>query len=89
MSRRDWRDQALCRETDPDEFVPDVCHPGIVAELKTICGRCPVTDTCLTEALAEEQGLPAQLRSGIRGGTTPRERTAIAKRRQQKLETTA
>lgn len=80
MSRRDWRDQALCRETDPDEFVPDVCHPGIVAELKAICGRCPVKQTCLTEALAEENGMSAQLRGGIRGGKTPRERHAMYRR---------
>ncbi|RXS78884.1 WhiB family transcriptional regulator [Streptomyces sp. TM32] len=89
MTRRDWRDQALCREVDPDEFVPDVCHPGIVAELKAICGRCPVAKTCLTEALAEEHGMPAQLRCGIRGGTTPRERHAIANRRKRSLEAAA
>ncbi|WP_327223074.1 WhiB family transcriptional regulator [Streptomyces platensis] len=83
MSRRDWRDQALCREVDPDEFVPDVCHPAIVAELKAICGQCAVADTCLSTALDEEQGLPAQLRCGIRGGKTPRERHAIAQLRQQ------
>ena len=81
MSPRDWRDQALCRQADPDEFVPDVCHPAVVAELKAICGRCPVEQTCLTEALAEEQGMPAQLRGGIRGGKTPRERRAIERRR--------
>lgn len=28
MSRRDWHDDALCRQADPDEFVPDVCHPA-------------------------------------------------------------
>ncbi|MFF7411583.1 WhiB family transcriptional regulator [Streptomyces lydicus] len=80
MTRRDWRDDALCRQTDPDEFVPDVCHPAVVAELKTICDRCPVEQTCLTTALAEEHGLPAQLRSGIRGGKTPRERHAMYRR---------
>jgi hypothetical protein len=81
MTRRDWRDDALCRETDPDEFIPDVCHPTVVAPLKAICGRCPVATTCLTEALAEEGGLVAHFRSGIRGGKTPRERHAIDKTR--------
>ncbi|MFF8784737.1 WhiB family transcriptional regulator [Streptomyces sp. NPDC015125] len=80
MSPRDWRDQALCREADPDEFVPDVCHPAVVAELKAICDRCPVKQVCLTTALAEEEGLPAQLRSGVRAGTTPRERHAMYRR---------
>ncbi|WP_329143577.1 WhiB family transcriptional regulator [Streptomyces sp. NBC_01456] len=89
MTRRDWRDDALCRETDPDEFVPDVCHPTVVADLKAICDRCPVKQVCLTTALAEEQGLPAQLRCGVRGGTTPRERHAIERSQQQKLEAAA
>lgn len=80
MTRRDWRDQALCREADPDEFVPDVCHPTLVADLKAICDRCPVKTTCLSEALAEEHGLPAQLRSGVRGGTKPRQRHAMYRR---------
>jgi hypothetical protein len=80
VTRRDWRDDALCRQTDPDEFVPDVCHPAVVAPLKAICDQCPIADTCLTEALAEEHGLPPQLRSGVRGGKTPRERHAIERR---------
>ncbi|MEV7466196.1 WhiB family transcriptional regulator [Streptomyces kronopolitis] len=80
MTRRDWRDQALCRHHDPDEFVPDVCLPAVVEELREVCSHCPVAATCLETALAEEYGLPAQLRSGVRAGTTPRERHAMYRR---------
>lgn len=80
MSPRDWRNQALCRHHDLDEFVPDVCLPAVVEELKATCGHCPVIAICLETALVEERGLPAALRCGVRGGTTPRERAAIDRR---------
>ncbi|WP_438489509.1 WhiB family transcriptional regulator [Streptomyces sp. S186] len=79
----DWRTEALCAQIDPEIFAPDVCNAATVREPKSTCEVCPVKATCLEEALAEEQGLPPQMRGGIRGGTTPRERHAIAKRRQQ------
>ncbi|MER7151223.1 WhiB family transcriptional regulator [Streptomyces lydicus] len=75
-----WSEQALCRQEDPDEFSPAVYNTATVREPKAICNRCPVEAKCLEEAFAEEAGLPHQFRSGIRGGTTPRERAAIDKR---------
>ncbi|KIZ16892.1 WhiB family transcriptional regulator [Streptomyces natalensis] len=81
MSRRDWRDQALCAQIDPDLFAPDVCNSATVREPKATCARCPVETTCLEDALTKELGLPPQMRSAIRGGKTPRERAAIDKTR--------
>ena len=81
MTRRDWRDQALCTQINPDVFAPDICNAATIREPKATCGKCPVETHCLEEALVEEQGLPPQMRCGIRGGKTPRERAAIDKLR--------
>ncbi|MFD8545576.1 WhiB family transcriptional regulator [Streptomyces sp. NPDC059649] len=83
MSARNWRDQALCAQIDPDLFAPDVCNAATVREPKVTCGKCPVETRCLEEALVEEQGLPPHMRCGIRGGKTPRERAAIDKTRRR------
>lgn len=80
----EWWADALCAQIDPDIFAPDVCNAATVREPKATCDRCPVEAICLKDALNEERGLPPQMRSGIRGGKTPRERAAIDKQRRRR-----
>ncbi|HCA87553.1 MAG TPA: hypothetical protein DEQ61_20040 [Streptomyces sp.] len=41
----DWRDQALCREVDPEIMFPESSQTAI-DEAKQLCARCPVIDAC-------------------------------------------
>jgi WhiB family redox-sensing transcriptional regulator len=71
----DWRERALCAQTDPDAFFPE--KGGSVTAAKRICngggGRppCPVRQECLEAALDRND------RYGIYGGLTDRERRAL------------
>lgn len=68
---RDWRERALCAQTDPEAFFPDKGQPS--KEARRICRRCPVRDDCLTDALANHE------RFGIWGGLTERQRRQLEK----------
>jgi WhiB family transcriptional regulator, redox-sensing transcriptional regulator len=51
----DWRDEAACRDADPQLFFPDGEIRSVRAQVKTaklICRGCPVSVTCLSWALA-------------------------------------
>ena len=77
-SRPDWRDQAACRDADPELFFPDDNTRSARAQVKTaklICRGCPVTATCLNWALARGQ------EAGIWGGLTEDERRRLPRRR--------
>ena len=66
-----WRDRALCRETDPELFFPigTTGHAvGTIEQAKRICSGCQVVDECLDYALATNQD------SGIWGGLSEEER---------------
>jgi WhiB family redox-sensing transcriptional regulator len=75
----DWRQDAVCRNLDPELFAP---LPGSADEAKAraVCWTCPVRRTCLDEALAEADT------TTVRGGYTPDERRALMRER---LEITA
>lgn len=61
-----WREDALCRQVDPDLWFPDVAGDnGETA--KRICGLCPVQAECV------EYALVAFERHGIWGGKSARE----------------
>jgi WhiB family redox-sensing transcriptional regulator len=81
-----WRDQALCRDTDPDLFFP-VGTTGMalvqVEHAKRVCGQCAVSDACLDFALATNQD------SGIWGGLSEEERRVIRRKRAAALRATA
>jgi len=70
----DWRDQAACRDVDPDLFFP-VSTSGAsvrqIEEAKQVCRTCPVCGPCLQWAL--ERGENA----GVWGGTTEDERRNV------------
>lgn len=68
MTNTNWRDRALCAQTDPDAFVPD--KGGSTVQAKKICGTCPVRQQCLDYALANNE-------RGIWGGTSDTERAKM------------
>lgn len=65
----DWRDEALCAQTDPEAFYPE--KGASTREAKKVCGRCPVQAACLEYALTTDQ------RFGVWGGRSARERQAL------------
>jgi WhiB family transcriptional regulator, redox-sensing transcriptional regulator len=72
----DWRDNAACRDTDPDLFFPiGSTGPAIeqIESAKTVCTECGAQNSCLEFALATNQ------ESGIWGGTSEEERRKLRK----------
>jgi len=69
-----WRDEALCRQVDPELFFPET--GGSAREAKQVCGRCPVRAACLDWAIAHDQ------RYGVWGGLTVSERIQLRRQRQ-------
>jgi WhiB family redox-sensing transcriptional regulator len=67
----EWREEALCRQVDPEMFFPE--KGGSTADAKLICGRCEVRPECLAYALEHEQ------RSGVWGGLSERERRRLTR----------
>ena len=75
----DWRDDAACRDADPELFFPvGAAGPGLVQvdRAKQICAGCMVRTQCLEWALASGQ------ESGVWGGTSDDERRALRRMRQ-------
>ncbi|GGX02171.1 hypothetical protein GCM10010353_17320 [Streptomyces chryseus] len=68
----DWRDDALCAQTDPEIFHPEKGQS--VRAPKAVCAGCDVRRECLEHALVAAP-------FGIWGGKTPRERRALVRRR--------
>lgn len=74
IERDDWRDDAACRDTDPDLFFPvGTTGPAIeqIANAKAVCQTCDAQSACLEYALVTNQD------SGIWGGTSEEERRAL------------
>jgi WhiB family redox-sensing transcriptional regulator len=64
-----WKDDALCAETDPEAFFPE--KGGSTREAKRVCRGCAVRDECLAYALGNDE------RFGIWGGLSERERRRL------------
>lgn len=78
-SRRnpDWRTQGACRTEDPNLFAPDGTTGKwvkVIAQAKTICGRCTVQAACLAWALDTRE------LHGIYGGLDEDERWNLIRR---------
>jgi WhiB family redox-sensing transcriptional regulator len=76
IERDDWRDDAACRDTNPDLFFPvGTTGPAIeqIENAKAVCRQCPVQSPCLEYALATNQD------SGVWGGTSEEERRKLRK----------
>jgi len=75
--RPNWRDDAACRDADPELFFPDGDTKSARAQVKTaklICRGCPVSATCLSWALTSGQ------QAGSWGGLTEDERHRLHRR---------
>jgi WhiB family redox-sensing transcriptional regulator len=71
----DWRDSALCAQTDPELWFPE---PGVNATTaKLICSWCPVREACLAEALDRNE------QDGVWGGLSPEERRRLRRRQRE------
>lgn len=73
-----WRDNALCRDTDPELFFPvGTTGQALVSQdhAKRVCHACHVQQQCLDYALETNQD------SGIWGGLTEEERRIIRRSR--------
>lgn len=67
----DWRDLALCAQTDPEIFYPEKGESSRPA--KKVCAGCEVRAECLQDALDNRE------RFGVRGGLSERERRDLAR----------
>lgn len=69
-----WRNQAICRDTDPDLFFPIGTTGHALVQIdraKEVCEVCPVKNDCLEYALETNQD------SGIWGGLDEEQRRNI------------
>lgn len=69
----EWQDDALCTQTDPEAFFPEM--GGSTRDGKKVCAQCQVRADCLDYALATNQ------RFGIWGGLSERERRSRSARK--------
>ena len=79
-----WREEAMCRNYDPEIFFPRVSHSDVkgqhakqVVEAKRICAMCSVDLECLDYALQLQNGYNHKSHNCIWGGTTYAERVKI------------
>jgi WhiB family redox-sensing transcriptional regulator len=72
---RDWRQDAACRDADPELFFPEPGQLPQTARAKEICAGCAVRGPCLDNAL--HGPLARDDRHGIFAGTTARDRTRL------------
>lgn len=71
----EWQDDALCAETEPEAFNPEVGES--IKNAKIICNLCKVTEMCLRYALETGQ------QSGVWGGLSEHERRKLKRRSNQ------
>lgn len=77
-AERDWRDDAICRDTDPALFFPVGTTGNALVQIdraKEVCDECHASPDCLDFALDTNQD------SGIWGGLTEEERRVIRRKR--------
>ncbi len=72
-----WREDAECRDLDPNLFFPvGVTGPAVdqIAAAKGICAACPVQHNCLEFAITTNQEF------GVWGGTSEDERRVLRRK---------
>lgn len=72
---RRWRDEALCRDEDPELFFPNPGEVLRLAEARGVCVRCPVIQACGNWATT------AGIADGVFGGLTEDERRTMRRAR--------
>ena len=70
---QNWRDDALCAETDPEAFFPE--KGASSKDAKRVCAQCSVREQCLADALSKDESF------GVWGGLSARERRRLKNRR--------
>jgi len=66
-----WRDDAACLDQDSEMFFATARDGASgLAQAKAVCGRCPVRQPCLDDALRSEGTRVRLNRFGLRGGVT-------------------
>lgn len=70
-----WRQQAACRNVNPNLMFPGDWDTNGIENAKAICRTCPSQTGCLNYAITTRQD------HGIWGGTTEAERVAVRRRR--------
>jgi WhiB family redox-sensing transcriptional regulator len=76
LEHDDWRENAACRDTNPDLFFPvGTTGPAIeqIEQAKAVCCQCEAQGACLEFALVTNQD------SGVWGGTSEEERRKLRK----------
>ena len=73
-----WRNEANCRDSDPDMFFPDSKDRRYAEEALKVCYGCEVKEDCLDHAIENDE------KYGIWGGMTPAERDALSRARQNR-----
>jgi WhiB family redox-sensing transcriptional regulator len=81
-----WRQEAACRDGDPDAFFPPdgrntKARAAAETRARQICGSCPVRRPCLAIALFRQE------EHGVWGGLTADERRTFSTRGQISPET--
>lgn len=78
-----WRDEAACRGMATEIFFPVSASNDAAVTAKAVCEGCPVTEECLSYAMAAREP------EGVFGGLTPRQREALWRRKWQRRRRTA
>jgi WhiB family redox-sensing transcriptional regulator len=71
----EWATEAICNQTDPDGFYPDM--GGSTRGAKRVCAGCVVRVDCLEDALERREPF------GVWGGKSTKERDKIAAERRR------
>lgn len=66
-----WRDEALCREYDPEMFFPVSAAQAAAAPAIAVCQLCPVMVQCADWAVREREA------NGVWGGLSERHRARL------------
>ena len=69
-----WVEQAKCRGADQAAFFEESGGMNAEERAARLCAGCPVTTECLDDALRND------IRDGVWGGTTPKQRKAICRK---------
>ncbi len=77
-TNQEWRQEALCAQTDPEVFFPEKGKP--TGPALRVCAGCPVRAACLADALARRDTT-----FGVLGGTTPRQRRKLLRDEQTRV----
>lgn len=70
-THENWRNDAVCKDLDPNLFFPPASNVLMNKVAKNICRQCPVNNDCLLESLSNQEPY------GVWGGISEVERDAL------------